>query len=384
MASFEVDNAVSRIYLSPPWVGEVEAAATGRAIDSGWVSSLGPEVDAFEEELAKTCDRQAAVALSSGTAALHMGLLALGVRPGAEVVTSTLTFAATAFAITYVGAQPVFLDVEEQSWNLDPVLLESYLASRAAEGNLPAAVVSVDVFGRTCDYGQILPLCEEYGVPVLCDSAEALGAFHEGGPAGSLGAAAVFSFNGNKIVTTSGGGALVTDDPLLAERVRKWSSQSREPFPWYEHLEIGYNYRLSNVLAALGRVQLARLPEIIERRRAIRDRYAPTLESLPGISVLSDPPWGRWNGWLTTVLFDSVIHPDAARRVREALEAANIEARPIWKPMHQQPVFAGAEAMLTGTANRLFAEGLCLPSGTGMSDGDVDRVLEVVTNVVSA
>lgn len=384
MTTSRTDAHAGRIFLSPPWVDGTEAAAVREAVESGWVAPLGPEVEAFERALAEKSGRQSAIVLSSGTAALHMGLLALGVGSGDEVVTSTLTFAATAFAISYMGANPVFLDVEKESWNLDPALLETFLASRAAEGNLPAAVVPVDVFGRTCDYGQILPLCDEYGVPVLCDSAEALGAVHEGAPAGSFGAAAVFSFNGNKIITTSGGGALVTDDPRIAERVRKWSNQSREPFPWYEHEEIGYNYRLSNVLAALGRAQLSRLPEIIERRRAIRDRYAVTLESMPGISVLGDPPWGRWNGWLTTVLFDSAIHPDAARRVREALESANVEARPIWKPMNQQPVFAGAETLLTGIADRLFAEGLCLPSGTGMSDGDVDRVLKVVANVVSA
>lgn len=383
-APFESNTHSGRLYLAPPWVSETDATIVHSAIESGWVAPLGPEVDAFEEALAETSGRQSAVALSSGTAALHMGLLALGVGPGDEVVTSTLTFAATAFAIAYVGAQPVFLDVEDEAWNLDPALLEMFLATRAAEGNLPAAVVPVDVFGRTCDYRQILPLCAEYGIPVLCDSAEALGAVHEGAPAGSLGVAAVFSFNGNKIITTSGGGALVTDDPLIADRVRKWSNQSREPFPWYEHEEIGYNYRLSNVLAALGRSQLARLPEVIERRRAIRDRYAETLEDLPGTTVLGDPPWGRWNGWLTTVLFDSAIHPNAAISVREALEVANIEARPIWKPMHQQPVFAGSESVLTETADRLFAEGLCLPSGTGMSNGDVDRVLEVVANVVSS
>ena len=374
----------NRLYMSPPWVGNDEAEAVRAAIGSGWVAPLGPEVDAFEVSLAEACGRQTAIALSSGTAALHMGLLALGVKPGDEVATSTLTFAATAFAINYVGAKPVFLDVEEESWNIDARLLESFLAARASARKLPAAVVPVDVFGRTCDYERVLPVCSAYGVPVLCDSAEALGALHGGNPAGSYGAAAVFSFNGNKIITTSGGGALVTDDPQIASKVRKWSNQSRELVPWYEHEDIGFNYRMSNVLAALGRAQLTRLSQIVSRRRGIRDRYAAALETFPGLSVPGDPPWGQWNGWLTTVRFNSDQYPDAATRVREALNSVDVEARPIWKPMHQQPVFSGAEAVLTGTADRLFSEGLCLPSGTGMTDDDVDRVLEVVADVVSA
>jgi dTDP-4-amino-4,6-dideoxygalactose transaminase len=367
-----------RLYLSPPCCGDEEVQSVQEAIRSGWVAPLGPEVDALEAELAQVACRDHAVALSSGTAALHLGLLALGIRPGDEVVIPTMTFGATAFAVTYAGASPVLLDVEEGSWNLDPDVLAGFLAARAKEGRRPAAVIPVDVFGRTCDYDAILPICQEYGVPVLCDSAEALGASHGARPAGALGAAAVFSFNGNKIITTSGGGALVTDDPEIARKVRKWATQSREPYPWYEHEEIGFNYRLSNVLAALGRSQLARLPEIMEKRRSIRDRYATALEALPGVTVMGDPPWGKWNGWLTTVRFDSSLHPDAPRRVREALEMVDVESRPVWKPMHQQPVFRAAESTITGVADRIFLEGLCLPSGTAMTDADVDRVIDVV------
>jgi dTDP-4-amino-4,6-dideoxygalactose transaminase len=242
----------------------------------------------------------------------------------------------------------------------------------------------VDIFGRTCDYDAILPICDEYGVSVLCDSAEALGASHGARPAGALGAVAVFSFNGNKIITTSGGGALVTDDPEIARKVRKWATQSREPYPWYEHEEIGFNYRLSNVLAALGRSQLARLPQIIEKRRSIRDRYATALEALPGVTVMGDPPWGKWNGWLTTVRFDATLHPDAPTRVREALEMVDIESRPVWKPMHQQPVFRTAESTITGVADRIFLEGLCLPSGTAMCEADVDRVIDVLVATIGS
>ena len=369
---------MGRLFLSAPSVGEAERAAIDAAMQSGWVAPIGPEIDAFEAELAAQAGRTHAVALSSGTAAIHLGLLALGVSDGEEVLVPTMTFGATAFAVVHAGARPVFLDVEEQSWNLDPNLLESTLKEKAAKGHLPAAVIPVDVFGRTCDYDNIIRICGEFQVPVLVDSAESLGALHGGSPAGSMGNAAVFSFNGNKIITTSGGGALVTNDPEIARKVRHWSTQSREPFPWYEHEEIGYNFRMSNILAALGRAQLARLPEIVERRRAIRERYAATLESVPGVTVMGDPPWGAWNGWLTTVRFDLSMHPNAPTLIREALETHDIESRPVWKPMHQQPVFKDSECVLTGVADRLFDEGLCLPSGTAMTDVDVDRVFGVM------
>jgi dTDP-4-amino-4,6-dideoxygalactose transaminase len=369
---------VSKLFLSPPSVGDLERLAVDSALSSGWVAPIGPEIDAFESDLAAQTGRFHAVALSSGTAAIHLGLCALGVSEGDEVLVPTMTFGATAFAVVHAGARPVFLDVEEESWNLDPSLLESHLRIKAAEGRLPAAVIPVDVFGRTADYDAIMRICGEFEVPVLVDSAEALGARHGDSPAGFMGNAAIFSFNGNKIITTSGGGALVTNDPEIARKVRHWATQSREPFPWYEHEEIGYNYRMSNILAALGRAQLARLPEIVERRRAIRERYAATLESVPGVRVMGDPPWGMWNGLLTTVRFNLSLHPNAPTLIREALETHDIESRPVWKPMHQQPVFKDSECVLTGVADRLFNEGLCLPSGTAMTDMDVDRVLGVM------
>jgi dTDP-4-amino-4,6-dideoxygalactose transaminase len=365
-------------------VGNEEQVALKSALSSGWVAPIGPEINAFESELANQAGRSNAVALSSGTAAIHLGLLSLGIVAGDEVLVPTMTFGATAFSVVHAGARPVFLDVEEASWNLDPNLLERHLKRKAREGCLPAAVIPVDVFGRTCDYDSIMRICVEFEVPVLVDSAESLGALHGGLPAGSMGNAAVFSFNGNKIITTSAGGALVTDDPEIARKVRHWSTQSREPFPWYEHEEIGYNYRMSNILAALGRAQLARLPEIIARRRRIRDRYGAALEDVPGITVMGDPPWGTWNGWLTTVLFDLSVHPNAPTRIREALETHDIESRPVWKPMHQQPVFKDSEFVLTGIADRLFAEGLCLPSGTAMTDADVDRVTDLILSEMVA
>lgn len=374
---------MARIYLSPPSIGKSEKIAVAHALDSGWVAPIGPEIDAFESELAVQAGRSHAVALSSGTAAIHVGLLALGVTPKDEVIVPTFTFGATAFAVVHTGAQPVFLDVEEESWNLDPNLLESELKRRAANNQLPAAIVPVDVFGRTCDYNSILRISQEYGVPVLVDSAESLGAMHGNSPAGSMGQAAIFSFNGNKIITTSGGGVLVTDDADVARKVRHWSTQSREPFPWYEHEEIGYNYRMSNILASIGRAQLRRLPDIVKRRREIRDRYATGLKSIPGVSVMGDPPWGTWNGWLTTVRFDQSIHLGAPTQIREALDVQDIESRPVWKPMHRQPVFAGAESIITGMADQIFEDGLCLPSGTSMTNSEIDRVIEEIVKALN-
>jgi dTDP-4-amino-4,6-dideoxygalactose transaminase len=320
-----------------------------------------------------------ALALSSGTAALHLGLLGLGVRPGDDVIVATLTFGATAFAVTYAGARPVFLDVEEEAWGLDPELLETVLAERARKGTQVAAIIPVDLYGRPADYEAILPVAQRYGVPVLVDAAESLGSRHGGRATGTMGPAGVFSFNGNKIMTTSGGGMLVSDDEALIAKARFRSTQSRESVPWYEHNEIGYNYRMSNLLAALGRAQLARLPEMMARRQAIRAHYEASLGSLPGVSVTGDPRWGTGNSWLTTVTFDSSLPAGTPDHVRQVLNAQRIESRPIWKPMHLQPVFRDNEAHLTGVADRVFAQGLCLPSGVGLSDADIDRVIESVT-----
>jgi dTDP-4-amino-4,6-dideoxygalactose transaminase len=367
-----------RIYLSPPSITDSEITSVVSAMRSGWVAPFGPEVDALESELAEVSGRKFSVALSSGTAALHLSLMALGVGSDDEVVVPTLTFGATAFAVVYVGAKPVFLDVERNSLTLDPIVLEEFLEKRARFNSLPAAVITVDLFGRTCDYVKLLEICERFGVPVISDSAEAIGASHGSDPAGSTGICSVFSFNGNKIITTSGGGAIVTDDARMANKVRYWATQSREPVPWYEHEEIGFNYRMSNISAAIGRAQLRRLPEIIEHRRMIRDSYELELGNVDGLNVMGDPPWGRWNGWLTTLRFDPEVWFDAPARVREALEAQNIEARPIWKPMHQQPVFSQALSELTGIADQAFAEGLCLPSGSDMSAKEVKKIAKVI------
>ncbi len=370
------------ILLSQAHVTDLEVSMVTAAIQSGWVAPLGPDVDAFEDELRSFVGVGHALALSSGTAALHLGLLGLGVRPGDEVIVPTLTFGATAFAVTYAGARPVFLDVEEQAWGLDPELLEAVLAQRARAGARIAAVIPVDLYGRPANYDAILPVAQRYGVPVLVDAAESLGAHHGGRATGTMGAAGVYSFNGNKIMTTSGGGMLVSDDEALIAKARFRSTQSRESVPWYEHNEVGYNYRMSNLLAALGRAQLLRLPEMIARRQAIRARYDAALGSLPGVTVTADPPWGDGNSWLTTVTFDSTLPAGTADHVGGVLNAERIESRPIWKPMHLQPVFRDNEAHLTGVSDRIFERGLCLPSGVGLSDEDVDRVVDAVTDAL--
>lgn len=371
------------LHLSPPDIGDTEAAGIIRALRSGWVAPLGPEVDAFEREIAAFTGRAHAVALASGTAALHLAYKHAGVTAGSEVVVPTLTFGATAFPVEYLGAHPIFTDVDPESWTIDLELLADLLERRATSGRMPAAIVAVDLFGVPCNYSQLLPLAAEYGIPVIADAAEALGADCEARPAGSFGESAVLSFNGNKIITTSGGGMYLTDDADAAAKVRYWATQSREPQPWYEHVETGYNYRLSNLLAAVGRAQLERLPSFVVRRREIRALYTVLLSTLPAVTVMADPNWGESNAWLTTIQIDPEVHPNGPTRVRLALEEANIESRPIWKPMHQQPLFQGAKHELTGVADRAFRDGLCLPSGTKMTDEDVERVVEVLIRALA-
>ncbi len=369
-----------RIYLSPPDVGELEERYLVRAIRSGWVAPLGPEVDAFEAELAAYCDRKYCVALSSGTAALHLGLLTLGVGPGDVVVTSTMTFAATANAIVYTGAEPYFVDCDA-SGNMNPDLLIEALDELAAEGITPAAILPVDLLGKVVDHDRIDAIAAARGIPVLSDAAESLGAKRGGRPAASFGVAAVVSFNGNKVMTTSGGGALLTDDEEFANRVRYLATQARQPVVHYEHTDIGYNYRMSNLLAALGRAQLSRLDAMIERRRATRARYQDLFAGVPGVTVFGTPD-GEDNCWLTAILVDSVKSGWSAADLTEALTVQNIESRPLWKPMHLQPVFEAARGRIDGTSQRLFETGLTLPSGSALRLDAVDRISEVLSGVL--
>ena len=366
------------VLLSQAHMSNLEVEALQRAVNSGWVAPLGPEIDGFEADICTFTGATHALALSSGTAALHLGLLGLGVKPGDEVIVPTLTFGATAFAVTYVGATPIFIDVDTSSWGMDADLLEQVLVERDRNGRQVAAIIPVDLFGRPANYDRILPIAARFGVAVLVDSAESLGATHGDDSAGTMGQAGVYSFNGNKIMTTSGGGMLVSNNNELIDKARFRSTQSREPFPWYEHEEIGYNYRLSNILAALGRAQLERLPEMITRRKQIQSFYGDALGGIEGLNVTQDPPWGTGNAWLTTITLDRDLRSGAPTLIRESLQLHNIESRPIWKPMHQQPVFANHQMHHTGVADRLFEEGLCLPSGAGLTDSDIARVADAL------
>ncbi|MEX2650901.1 MAG: aminotransferase class I/II-fold pyridoxal phosphate-dependent enzyme [Acidimicrobiia bacterium] len=362
---------MTRIYLSPPDVGIDDQAAIHRAIESGWIAPLGPEVDGLEVELAAVTQRSHGVALSSGTAALHLGLLALGVGPGDRVLVSSLTFAATANAVSYTGAEPVFVDSDRSTWNMDPDLLAEALDG---DGHF-AACVPVDIYGQCADYDRIAALCSEHEVPLIEDAAEALGATYRGRNAGSFGVMATLSFNGNKIITTSGGGALVTDREDWAHQARWLATQARDPAPHYEHSTIGYNYRLSNLLAALGRSQLADLERRIEKRRYHNDFYRQALGDLPGVAFMPEGDGCRSTFWLTCVTIDPAEAGTDREQVRVHLESLDIEARPVWKPMHLQPVFSGCAAVGGAVSADLFEHGLCLPSGSNLSDEDRERVV---------
>ena len=370
---------MSRIYLSPPDIGPNDREAIDRAFDGGWIAPLGPEVDAFEAELAGATGRVQGVALTSGTSALHLSLLILGVQLGERVLVSSLTFSATANAIRYVGAEPVFVDSDLTTWNMDPILL-----AEALDKGQYAACVSVDIYGQCADYRRIADLCEEYGVPLIEDSAEALGASYWGKPAGAFGVMAILSFNGNKIITTSGGGALVTDNEEWAEKARWLATQARDPAPHYQHSAVGYNYRLSNLLASLGRSQLADLDRRVEVRRAHNAAYREMLGDLPGLEFMPESEGSRSTFWLTTLTIDSEVAGVSREDVRLHLESLDIEARPVWKPMHLQPVFERFEAYGGAVAGQLFENGLCLPSGSTLSEMDRERVVDGFRSVFGA
>jgi len=371
-------SASEPIYLSPPHLTGEEYALIADALNSGWVAPLGPHVDAFEEEFARQVDAPNAVALSSGTAALHLGLQLVGVQPGDEVFVPSLTFVASVNPILYLGAVPVLLDCEPLSWNLDPALLATVLRERARIGQLPAAVIVVHLYGQTADLDPILSVCSEFGVPVVEDAAEALGSTYQGRAPGVFGRVSAFSFNGNKIITTSGGGMLVTADEELAARARKLATQARDPAPHYLHSEVGYNYRLSNLLAAVGRAQLATLSDRVSAKRAIFTRYQDSLGSLPGVEFQPEATWGEHTRWLTCVLLDPEEFGASRDEIRIALERQNIEARPLWKPMHQQPLFRDCEVIGGEVSDDLFRRGLCLPSGSGLTLAEQERVVAVI------
>ncbi|MDQ2771581.1 MAG: DegT/DnrJ/EryC1/StrS family aminotransferase [Bacteroidota bacterium] len=378
-----------RLYLSPPHLGRHELNYVHKAIEDNWVAPAGPNITGFEADICAAVGVPYCVALNSGTAAIHLGLLLLGVGAGDEVLCPSFTFVATANPILYLGATPVFVDSEADTWNLCPVRLREAIEDRIAQGKKPKALILVHLYGMPAKLPKILALAREFDIPMLEDAAEALGSEWEQQPLGGFGRLGVFSFNGNKILTTSGGGALVTYDRALAERARFLATQAKDDAPHYQHSEVGYNYRLSNILAGIGRGQMELLPERVKRRRQIFDWYREHLAGLPGLGVAlaPEPVDSRSNRWLTTILLaspDPENHAPAPtpETLRRHLETRNIESRPLWKPLHLQPLFAQAPMYGGEVCADLFARGLCLPSGTAMTDGDLRRVKEALAEAL--
>ena len=371
-------SAKPRLFLSPPHMGVAELAFIEEAFRTNYIAPVGPHVDAFEREFAARFGFKHAAAVSSGTAAIHLALRLLGTRPGDEIVCSTFTFAASANPIVYEGAKPVFIDSDEKTWNMDPSLLEEWLEFRAQAGRLPRAVIAVDLYGQCADLERIARACARYDVPLVEDAAEALGATFAGRPAGSFGRMGIFSFNGNKIITTSGGGMLVSDDSELIAKARFLATQARDAAQHYQHSQLGFNYRMSNVLAGIGRAQLQVLNERVDARRRVYSRYFGGLSDLPGVVFMPEAPRSRSNRWLSCLTIDPEKAGVDNEKIRRALEAENIEARLTWKPLHVQPVFAGCEMIGGSVSQRLFEQGLCLPSGSAMTAEEVDRVIRVV------
>lgn len=348
------------------------------AFASNYIAPLGPQVDQFEREFSEFVGMGYAVALSSGTAALHLALRTLGVEPGDEVACSTFTFVASANAIAYQGATPIFIDSDEKTWNMDPGLLADLLRQRKEKKSLPKAVVLVHLYGQPADIEAIAEICREYDIPVVEDAAEALGSTYKNKAAGTMGRIGVYSFNGNKIITTSGGGMLVSDDESIVNKVRFLATQARDVAVHYQHSELGYNYRMSNILAAIGRGQLQVLPLRVEEKRRIFARYTRALEDLPGICFMPEPDFCRSSRWLTCMTIDPALAGIDRDVIIRKLEDNNIESRPTWKPMHLQPLYQGCEVIGGQVSERLFQNGICLPSGTIMSADEQARVIELI------
>ena len=368
---------MKRILLSVPHMGGREQVYVREAFATNWLSTVGPNLTAFEREFEARIGLPA-VALASGTAALHLALRLVGVGPGDEVLCSTLTFVAAANAIVYQGGVPAFVDSDPATWNLDSDILSSALRERAAANRLPKALVVVHLYGQSADMAPILHACAEYGVVVIEDAAEAVGTLYKGKPAGTLGDVGVYSFNGNKIVTTTGGGMLVSANTVWVEKARFWAQQARDPGIAYEHSELGYNYRLSNVLAGIGRGQLEVLDLRVQQRRAIAFRYRDAFADLPGISLMPQAPYGLHTNWISCFLIEEEKFGCSRDELTRLLDAANIESRPVWKPMHLQPLYANCERYGGGVAEDLFRRGICLPSSSSLSLEDQIYVINQV------
>jgi dTDP-4-amino-4,6-dideoxygalactose transaminase len=371
-----------RVYLSPPHMGEAERQLLLDAFDSNWIAPVGPHLDAFEGEVATRLGARRAVAVSSGSAALHLALRVLGAGPGDAVLVPSLTFVASANAVRYVGAEPVFVDSSPDTWTIDPNLVADELATAARRGRLPKIVVAVDIYGQCADYQALRVACDRYEVLLVEDAAEALGSSYRGRPAGNLADVGVLSFNGNKILTTSGGGMLVCDDDRVADEVRYLATQAKDPVPHYEHRTVGYNYRLSNLLAAIGRGQLRVLDERVEARRHNRSCYEAALKGVPGLEFMPLAPYGVSNCWLSCLLIDPEILRITPEQVRQHLESLGIESRPLWKPLHLQPIFRSARTCGGAVCEALYRQGLCLPSGSNLTDAQRERVIDGLLSAI--
>ena len=369
-----------RIYLSSPHMSGGEIKYINEAFDQNWIAPLGPNVDEFEKSLVRFCGVKYAVALSSGTAAIHLALILLGVERGDEVIASTFTFSATINPIVYLGATPILVDSEPETWNMDPATLEIALKDRLSRGKKPKAIIPVHLYGMPANISEIMRIANKYEIPVIEDAAEALGSRFDQKPLGSTGELGILSFNGNKIITTSGGGALISDNKNLSEKARFLATQARDKAPHYQHSQIGYNYRMSNVLAGIGRGQMEVLTLRIKQRRDNFNFYFNHLNGYPGIEFLKEPDELHYsNYWLTTILIDPVKTGTSSKTIQEVCEDENIETRPLWKPMHMQPIFSSCPAYLNGTSEYLFSRGLCLPSGSNLSETDRCRILETIS-----
>ena len=374
----------SKIWLSSPHMGGKEKDFVDEAFAENWIAPLGPNVDGFENDIAAYLNDDVYVAaLSSGTAAIHLALILLGVQKGDEVICQSMTFSASANPIIYQGAVPVFIDSENETWNLNPGFLEEAIKDRIKKGKKPKAVIPVHLYGMPCKLNEILKIANEYEIPVIEDAAEALGSLYFGRKAGTFGDVSCLSFNGNKIITTSGGGAIVSKNKELINSARFLATQARDKAPHYQHSQIGYNYRMSNICAGIGRGQMVVLDERVKKRREIFQQYKNLLNDISGISFQNENDGFFSNRWLTTILLNSASTPNAINndKIRISLEAGNIESRPLWKPMHLQPVFKDAPYYGNGISDKLFKEGLCLPSGSNLTKEEFNRISDIILNL---
>ncbi len=369
-----------RIFLSPPHMGGRELDFVHQAFESNYIAPVGPQINMLEKEFSEEVGSKYSAAVSSGTAALHLALRYCGVGRGDEVICSSLTFIASANAILYLGAKPLFVDSGLTDWNMDARMFVDTIKKRAEINGLPKAVVLVHLYGQSADIDPIKECCDQFGIALIEDAAEALGATYKGRAPGTYGMAGIFSFNGNKIITASNGGMVVSDDQQLIEKMKFWATQARDDAPHYEHSEMGYNYRMSNIVAAIGRGQLTVLGDRVNEKRAIFQYYKDELGDCPGISFMPEPEHGRSTRWLTCITVDEKKFGATREAIRMALEEENIESRPLWKPMHLQPLLKEYEMIGGAVSEQLFQTGLCLPSGTAMTDKDMDRIVSVIQN----